>query len=841
MISSRPWSVALPQFSPAMIAMIVAAALGGALASGVIAVRYDDGRLTIRLFRQARVALAFALRDTGLLLLLALVLGWAVAAAVERSGWVNGSDGRLVPALAIATVIGWILAAGHASRGGYLLWSIPGVLISLAFLTPSPLTAGGLSIPALQKWFATVLSESSVWLLIGLIALMLVAGLWTSWWTFRRRSGLVALLPTGAILAVEIINDTNAAVTFFAIMWTAAATLLLLRLNFVALKDRWRARHLPRASDTGWAFGEVGVEAIALLLLASFLLLPPLSNADISGFLVPGTLSADQFHPFGLGSSSGHGVVGSIGYSETVRPGSQLKAKSQTVMIVSGDNPTYYPYWRGIALTGWDGIQWYPLPNTPEIPVLETRLAPRQSIPRDDLSRNTPRLQVMHDTIRVLVPLDQTAGAVFSAGEIISVDNQPATVRGIVTSGSQFGGPTINVGGNVSSVFDTVDRIRFTATLHPPYTYAVTEGIPNVDVTSLRNAGTAYPNWSAPYQSLYEGGRIQQGYSTARDTEIAALAETIVHNAGAANPYDQAKAIESWFLQRGRFTYTLTPPAAPVGVRPLDYFLFTSHKGFCQDFSTAMNVMLRTLGIPSRQMSGFGQGVFDEKTRRYLVNSLDAHSWVEVLFPGYGWIPFEPTPDGINVPVARPNTAADLNGPALTPVQPSQRPRPNLSDRPETGTTGRSTGFPNIWGEVLAGVGVLLLLLLVSTAFLVRWLMGVRDIPRIWRRLQFLGDRLRIPRHAGDTPEEFGRRLAQSVPPLDAEVRALASLYTRANFRQGGLNAQEANEARETWDHVRRQYAGLIARAWRDAMRHGDVVSAAGGEASRSRGRRPPP
>ena len=817
-------------FSPALLPALVVVAVVVAWALRLVEPRYEEGRLTFRFFRRAPVVAAFTVRDTWLLLGLAIVMGWAVAAAVERAAWVSSSGGRLVPAMTIGIVIGWVLAVSPISRLGYLVGTIPGVLVPVVLLTPSPLTAVGLSVAAARKWLTDLPAQPTTALLMGLIALMLFSGFWTSWWVFRRRNGLVALLPTGSVLAIEIINDTNALLYFLSIVWMAAAASILLRLNFVMLKDRWRARRLPRASDTGWTFGEVGVEAIGALLLASFLLIPPLSSADISGFLVPGTLSADSLHPFGLGAGGGgHTVVGSIGYSETVRPGSQLKAKSQTVMIVTGDNPTYYPYWRGIALAGWDGISWYQLPSTPEIPVREVpRIAARQAVPRDDLPLDPSRIETMHDSIRVLVPLDQTANTVFSAGEVVAVDNQPTTARGISTSGVP-GGPV---------TFDTVDRLRFISNLRPPYGYTITQATPKVDATTLRNAGTSYPDWLAPYQTLYEGGRIAQGYAPTRDSEIAALAQSIVRDARATNPYDQAKAIEAWFLSKGRFTYTLTPPPAPAGVRPLDYFLFTSKKGFCQDFSTAMNLMLRTLGIPSRQMSGFGQGVFDEKTRRYLVNSLDAHSWVEAFFPGYGWIPFEATPDGVNVPVNRPNTAAELNSPAVTSVLPSSRPRPNLADTPLVKGSSSSSSLTGFVEPLLIVAGALLLLMLLGLALATRWLMAVRDMPRIWRRLQFLGDRLHVPRQQGDTPQEFAGRLAGSVPPLENEVRSLATLYTRASFRRGGLDASETQQARASWARVRQNYAGLVARAWRDALLNGKVVSEAGAAPSGSRGRR---
>jgi hypothetical protein len=120
--------------------------------------------------------------------------------------------------------------------------------------------------------------------------------------------------------------------------------------------------------------------------------------------------------------------------------------------------------------------------------------------------------------------------------------------------------------------------------------------------------------------------------------------------------------------------------------------------------------------------------------------------------------------------------------------------------------------------------GSLLLLLVIAILLALRWLLAARDVPRIWRRLLFLGDRLKIARHPGDTPEEFGGRLAASLPPLDHEVRRLATLYTRATFRQGGLRAEELAAAREAWSRIRGSYPGLVAKAWRDALRRGRVL-----------------
>ncbi|MCB9150587.1 MAG: transglutaminase domain-containing protein [Caldilineaceae bacterium] len=78
-------------------------------------------------------------------------------------------------------------------------------------------------------------------------------------------------------------------------------------------------------------------------------------------------------------------------------------------------------------------------------------------------------------------------------------------------------------------------------------------------------------------------------------------------------------------------------------VDPVAYFLFDIKEGYCDYYATAMVMMLRSLGIPARAVSGCAEGTFDEESQVYIITEKDAHTWVEVYFPTYGWIEFEPT------------------------------------------------------------------------------------------------------------------------------------------------------------------------------------------------------
>jgi transglutaminase-like putative cysteine protease len=111
----------------------------------------------------------------------------------------------------------------------------------------------------------------------------------------------------------------------------------------------------------------------------------------------------------------------------------------------------------------------------------------------------------------------------------------------------------------------------------------------------------------------------------------------------AATPYAATVALEAWFRSNPAFTYN-QHPKTPPGVAPLVWFVTQGKQGYCQHFAGAMALMLRSLGIPARVAAGFTSGTYDKRHGDWIVTDHDAHTWVEVWFRGYGWLPFDPTP-----------------------------------------------------------------------------------------------------------------------------------------------------------------------------------------------------
>ncbi|MCP4402844.1 MAG: DUF3488 domain-containing transglutaminase family protein [bacterium] len=108
-----------------------------------------------------------------------------------------------------------------------------------------------------------------------------------------------------------------------------------------------------------------------------------------------------------------------------------------------------------------------------------------------------------------------------------------------------------------------------------------------------------------------------------------------------ASSYDMAVVIREYLQQN--YQYSLQVQRSS-GLLPLEDFLFVNKAGHCEYYATSMTILLRISGVPARVVNGFAQGRWNEFGRFFTVRQSDAHAWVEVFFPSYGWVPFDPTP-----------------------------------------------------------------------------------------------------------------------------------------------------------------------------------------------------
>lgn len=180
-------------------------------------------------------------------------------------------------------------------------------------------------------------------------------------------------------------------------------------------------------------------------------------------------------------------------------------------------------------------------------------------------------------------------------------------------------------------VIDTTGGIRVGESLQPGTVYTVISSPQEFTPEELRAATGAYP------------ADILARYTQLPDTitlRTRELAQSLTHNT--LTSYDKVIAIRDYLITT--IPYDYFPPPQTPNTDAVDQFLFVDKRGVCEQYVSAMVIMLRHLGIPARLVSGFGSGQFNQVTGYYEVRASDAHAWVEVFFPGLGWIPFDPTP-----------------------------------------------------------------------------------------------------------------------------------------------------------------------------------------------------
>ncbi|HYL36317.1 MAG TPA: transglutaminaseTgpA domain-containing protein [Bryobacteraceae bacterium] len=391
-----------------------------------------------------------------------------------------------------------------------------------------------------------------------------------------------------------------------------AACVLSTRLNFFAFlllflvlgvatfacdeirQSRQRRHSLARISGPGLSMrlGAVVVcVSIGILVITAglFFFLPRTARAAFQHLVS---------HRYHLAGFSNHVTLGEIG---------EIKKESTPVMHVKMDQPENRALplkWRGATLSEFNGRAWFnrPSPGDPMRPGVGGLLRLE-----DDTARRRPARYISY-----AVHLNELASdALFFAGtpQFIRIDS--TVIRHPFDNYNLQYGEARDVWYQVYSRLDPSDRDL-------PAPEELVDPLP--------------PLQAAVYLQL---PRL--------DPRIPALTLSIV--GAEKSPAMQARLLESFL--RTHYGYTLElPPAEPAD--PLAFFLFHRKKGHCEYFASALAVMLRTLHIPSRMVTGFQSGIYNPISGSQLIRTSDAHSWVEAWLPHRGWTTFDPTPPDPN-------------------------------------------------------------------------------------------------------------------------------------------------------------------------------------------------
>lgn len=177
---------------------------------------------------------------------------------------------------------------------------------------------------------------------------------------------------------------------------------------------------------------------------------------------------------------------------------------------------------------------------------------------------------------------------------------------------------------------DRYGAIRLSSTLKPGTVYSVVSRALIPDPEHLRAAqGDIPPDLLERYLAL---------------PPIPERVRDLAHRLTAGQPttYDRVLAVNRHLWSEYRYDLTIPPQRRPGDA--VDHFLFEERRGYCEQFASAMVVLLRAAEIPARLVTGYAPGTLNPLTGLYDVRNSDAHAWAEVFFPGVGWVEFEPTP-----------------------------------------------------------------------------------------------------------------------------------------------------------------------------------------------------
>ena len=343
----------------------------------------------------------------------------------------------------------------------------------------------------------------------------------------------------------------------------------------------------------------------------------------------------------------GNGEVITFDWNHSYGPLDWSRAGA-TVLNVKSDRPHY---WKAESLDGFDGLRWV---RTPDLDVArfgpEVAFTTSNQEGRWDYNEyNLEWDERIRFTVRSL-----SSPFVVGAGVVLDVDGvraQPPSSDGTtrLRAGRRLEeGQTYSVRAYAPNPTKEQmqgapegyqrDMVRYTAVQLPNPGESATQpfALDNPQRAALRRDTIYVPLRGNPPDADL-GPRADGAF---RDSPYAPMYERALDlTRDQPTAYDAVKSVELW-LQRN-FTYSERVPTHPI---PLMGFLEEDKRGYCQQFSGTMALMLRMAGIPARVAAGFSPGSYNKDSGEYRVRDLDAHSWVEVWFTGIGWVPFDPTP-----------------------------------------------------------------------------------------------------------------------------------------------------------------------------------------------------
>lgn len=792
-------------------------------------------------------------------LLVTLVLLMMPALALQAADWPLTL--RIVlPTVTLSVGLGFLLARSRYNElvallvsGGY---SVLVVVFVAAWVEAGSLWpgAGAVVLRAVQ-WgvdaFTGGINQDALVFSLIVALLFWFFGYNAVWHIFRVDRVWRVILPPALILVVNMVIYTgDAPLDAYLLVFIFAALLLIVRSNFDARDWDWYVNGVRVPPRMRRNF--MGVGALLAVIALAIAWAVPSNNLqaqldEFQEFLASEPLQElTEFWSRLIEPVESEGPATTDYYGgDSLNLGGAISLGNQVILRASA--PTAYRYyWRSRVFETYSNQRWLSSANvriSDFTQPLEVNPPPGTTGGRTSVQQ---RIDVVAPTRLIYAAPQPFSLGIEGRADVSRIDPAGNIVDSALVNSSDASLPV-----NLSVV-------RPRSVLTAGDAYNATSQLSTASADELRRASRDYPAWVQPNLA-----------TTGISPRVASLAQQIVTEAGAVTPYDQAKALERWL--RANITYNEKIATPPSNVDGVEWFLFDVGEGYCTYYATAMALMARSLGIPARLAAGFAEGSYDPASGQYVVRERDAHTWVEVYFPAYGWVEFEPT--SAQSPLNRegddeqpqPNNAqADPAQPQQPPTNtptppPSPTPLPTQTQPPNdaeaTAETDASQATitptptqmvtatpviaptvpppiveeepppPDLLSSILGAlaIGLLILLLVIALVLLLiflwwwwewRGLGGLSPIARAYARLERY---LRLigwvpPDHS--TPEERRSQIVQRLPKAERPVTVITRAYIEERYGkidtgtvEGSPHAQAADGA---WPEARQH----ILRRW---------------------------
>jgi transglutaminase-like putative cysteine protease len=712
----------------------------------------------------------------------ALVTFLSIALSIQAAHWVQDMP-PLVPTAMAGLLIGMI--AARIRFTSIAIHPVALVLGVFAIALVVQTYADGVTVQErladvrqrMTEWFDVVrsgdISNDNLPFVVLVHSICFLAAYMASWSLYRWRNAWVAIVP-GAVVLLANISFQRGQPSGAFIAFLFGALLLVTRVHLQRLQDRWAREGIDYPEFISLSAGQLTLLLTTGLMVVAWAV--PLGTQAAAAKNIADWVTTPFTGESGTFSRLFHNVNSQKGanlhsFADTLPIQSNVKLGNQVVLQINSSEPgpvrgTSYDYYTG---TGWKATG-----RTAE-DVSGKELAADQTATGYD-ARNVTILKVT-----VVDGFD----TILTAGTPLGTN-----VASTVEKNRNFAG----------DIQQLLSRHSFSA--NDTYNSFGTESTATAD--QLQAAGTTYPDWVAQ-EYLQLPAELPQ--------RVADLTKSVA--AGATTPYDQAKAIETYLRS---FPADLDVPSPPAKRDTVDFFLFDLKRGYFDYQATAMAVMLRTLGIPSRVAVGYYLDPTTAQGTTYSVRRSDAYSWVEVFFPQYGWVNFNPTQDrpaggaggvgsgivGQNDPGQDPalqdlfNDTGDTTPPAVTAA---------LNETP---VAHSSPPWMLIWS--LTAALVVLTVSTLSARFAWNWgLSGLDGPSKLWARVQRLAGWAKLSPRRDETPREWSRRLGTAIEH-EPETTKLAAAFEEARYGRPDQRSIDESEAQSAYRPVRNALLSRVLR-----------------------------